>query len=114
MIFGTDKMLALLPMDDPSPVGFVNVYEKGDVWIKVRGCVECPRNCCGKCPMIAEDKCYLHLVDHGNHKPFICVIKPDPITKHDCSLVWECVQGSRKGKFRWKCDAKDVFRDVGP
>lgn len=102
-------------MDDPSPVGFMNVYEEGDLWMKVQGCEGCPTPCCGQCAMLFEKKCLLHLFDKGSKKPFNCVVKPSPV-KHnsDCQLVFECVQGKSKGKFRWKCDPQMVFRDKGP
>jgi hypothetical protein len=31
-----------------------------------------------------------------------------------CHLVWKCVKGRDKGKYRFKCDDQKHFRDEGP
>ena len=29
-------------LDDPTPVAYANVYENGDIWVKIQGCEACP------------------------------------------------------------------------
>ena len=36
------NMIALIPVHNPSPVGFLNVYEDGDEWVKIKSCLDCP------------------------------------------------------------------------
>jgi len=48
-------MNAVIPVDDPSPVAFEDVYDDGDRWEKLVGCEGCPEidRCCGNCPLCA-------------------------------------------------------------
>lgn len=106
------KLLALVPLDEPSPVGFMNVYEEGDIWLKIRGCEECENNCCGNCPLASDRGCYLHLINKGQDKPYHCVVHPSPL-KHriDCVLEYGCIQGKHKGMIRRQSDPRDVLRN---
>lgn len=112
-----NQIVAILPLDNPSPVAFANVYEPGDLWIKVQGCEVCERGCCGNCGLFLKDtcQCSVHIIDKGSNKPFHCVVSPSPISRNSiCKLVFRCVSGTNCGKFRWKCDDRDVLRDIGP
>jgi hypothetical protein len=118
----TDKILAVLPMADPSPVAFMNLYEPGDVWVKVQGCdactVERSRACCGAkpggqfhCPhVMVEGGCSLH-AEHNSSKPMYCAIQPTPEkTKGHCALVYRCVSGKWISHERHLCDRRGVLR----
>lgn len=109
------KLYALVPMNDPSPIGFMNVYDNEDIWLKVRGCEACDTTCCGNCPLLVDSECYLHIIHRGDHKPYHCIVRPDPL-KHNsnCKLVWKCTRGPRKGQYRFKSDPQNVFRNEGP
>ena len=96
--------------DCASPVGYRNVYEDGDEWLKVCGCDGCERvkQCCGNCPHSRGSGCPLHVL--GN-KPLYCIVNPTPNTcKPHCLLVFECVKGSNVGKFRHLTDRDEPFR----
>lgn len=105
-------------VDDPTPVAFFNVYEEGDVWVKIKGCNSCPvearKNCCGNCPMVTPNgDCYWHLEKKNSSKPFYCIIKPAPDQcKRTCALEFQCISGSRKGKIRRVADPGGVFVDA--
>ena len=109
-------MFAIVAMNDPSAMGFMDVYDPGDVWMKVQGCDACitENNCCGNCAARAGDKCSLHILNGGS-KPYDCVVRPSPIEHNsNCALVFECTCGKFKGQFRWKADPQSVFRVEGP
>jgi hypothetical protein len=101
----------------PSPIAFQNVYVDGDRWEKVQGCEACPPddNCCpDSCGAKANDKCSIHMVNPGQ-KPHDCCMQPNPIKRmNKCRLVWKCAKGRNKGKYRFKCDDQNHFRDEGP
>jgi hypothetical protein len=100
-------------MFDPSPVFFGNVFEPGDYWRTVRGCGDCARHCCGSCPHAGVGGCALHLIDHGQNKPFACCPPPYPNTKSAlCHLVWICESGSRVGSYRFASDDRGIFREA--
>jgi len=118
----TDKFAMVIPDDDPSPIAYINLFDQGDVWIKIKGCDECPIDlrlrCCNKCPCIVPDgKCYWHSSnphgDSGDMKPFRCIKNPSP--KNGvflfCSLEFECVAGPNKGKVRRLKDKLNVLFD---
>jgi len=112
-----DKMLALCPVGDPSPIAYMNVYEPDDLWIKVQGCEACPterrEKCCGNCPMLTPDaKCYWNMENkRASSKPFKCVVLPEPSrAKKGCALIFECVRGTHKGKLRHVTDIGGVLR----
>lgn len=103
----TKRKSVLCALDDPTPIAYFNVYEEGDVWLRIKGCESCPlenrKKCCGNCPMLTPDgNCFWHLESGaGSSKPFRCVVKPYPDTcKRFCSLEFRCIQGGKKGKTR--------------
>jgi hypothetical protein len=109
--FGT---VALVSCEKPETVGFMNVYDTGDVWVKVRGCEVCSQHCCGKCPLQFEGKCRVHQTDPQN-KPYVCVVQPLPnVQRLNCALVWKCFSGILEGRHRWACDPQNIYRYEGP
>lgn len=113
----TERKVALCPLDDPSPVAYFNVYEVGDIWVKIKGCEDCPledrRKCCGNCPMFSELGCYWHL-ESGNRssKPYNCIVDPTPDKGASyCQLEFKCVAGSKAGKIRKVREPGNVFGD---
>ena len=97
-------MEAIIDIDSQSSIGFRNVYEDGDEWIKIRGCDSCPeetrKKCCIKCPSLSGDGlCLEHYNQKG--KPLYCVTNPTikMCVKH-CSLTYMCTKGSNLGKIR--------------
>jgi hypothetical protein len=110
--------LVVVDMATSSPVAYINVYEEGDVWIKVQGCEACkmpaPKRCCGECPFATEKGCWWQLEKASvSSKPLVCIALPR-ITKRrtsDCTLIYRCVAGSMKGKIRRVFDDSDVFID---
>ena len=97
----TERYAAVIPVDDPSPIAFINVFEKGDVWVKTRECAQCG-GCCGNdCAMLLDNKCRLHMErrNDGTAKPFHCIIAPKPHTcKTYCTLEFTCIAGTNVGK----------------
>lgn len=103
----TKEKAVVCAVDDPTPIAYLNVYEEGDIWVKVQGCEACPeenrKKCCGNCPMWGNGGCFWHLGVNrrGSSKPWTCVVKPCPDTSWEwCSLEFRCVRGSRKGQIR--------------
>ena len=116
MIEGITEKAVVCLVNEPSPVAYLNLYEAGDVWVKIQGCEACPlerrKRCCGECPLFAETGCVLHLqkTAKGGNKPFKCVTTPHPDSaKGDCRLIYKCVAGSKKGKIRRVGDRGNVF-----
>jgi hypothetical protein len=109
---------AVFRIADASPYAYQNVYKEGDRWELVTRCKSCEPTCCERnCGMLVAGKCLAHAYGHrgGAMKPLGCCILPGPIGKMGfCTLVWKCVKGEDKGKFRFKCDDKNVLRDIGP
>lgn len=112
-----EKKCAVIPYDESSPIAFINVYEAGDVWIKVKGCEDCPeerrRMCCGNCPMITPDAWCSWQMEKGksSSKPLYCVVFPTPDTcKPNCVIIYKCIKGSHKGKVKHAHDSKGVIR----
>lgn len=102
-----DKTYVLVPIDDPSPVEYRNLFEPGDIWVKIKGCEECPlesrRRCCNQCPLLIQEtgQCMAHLGVGSLNKPFECVIKPIPSGCYSwCHLEYKCIQGKNAGKIR--------------
>lgn len=112
----TKRKSVVCPMDDPTPIAYLNVYEEGDVWAKIKGCEECPAEnrakCCGTCPMFSLQGCYWHLENQArSSKPWNCVVRPSPdVCWSWCSSEFECTQGSRKGQVRKVCEPGNTFR----
>jgi len=99
--------------NQPNPLTYLDVYEEGDMWVKIQGCEACPlenrKKCCGDCPMFTDKGCYFHL---GNllNKPYRCVINPVPSTCLSwCALEFECTEGSKKGLVRRIRDKGNEF-----
>lgn len=110
----TQQKAVLCLIDEPEPIAYLNVYEEGDIWVKIQGCEACSlenrKKCCGHCPMFTEKGCFLHLKDNGD-KPFRCVTKPFPTVCHSwCALEFKCIQGSKKGKIRRIRDVGNTFK----
>lgn len=111
----TKKLSAVIPVDDPSPLAYMNVFEEGDIWVKIKGCEECPieqrAKCCGTCPLFAGEGCYFHFINPKNsQKPFKCVVKPNPSRcKSTCCLEFVSVKGTQKGQIRRIRDKQGVF-----
>ena len=113
---GTYKERAMLiPLNDPTPKAFFNIYEIGDIWVKTIGCEGClsedMAKCCGKCPMLISKGCIFHLeAKRGSRKPFYCLSSPTPDTcKSWCQQEFKCVKGSYEGKIRKIREAKNIF-----
>ena len=103
-------ILALLPLDEPSPWGYMNLYEEGDIWEKVRSCVECENGCCGRCPLSSDKGCYLHLINRGQDKPYHCVVHPSPLKhRENCILEYKCIKGKYKGLIRKQNEPRNVL-----
>jgi hypothetical protein len=106
------KYCAIIPINETSPIAFINVYETGDCWIKIQGCEKCPedrrRLCCGNCGMLTPDgKCSWQMTENRSHKPLNCVIWPTPDQcKKGCQLKYKSIAGSLKGTVRSVSDAK--------
>ena len=97
-----NKKCVVIPIDEPSPIAYMNVYEEGDIWVKKKGCEGCKNieKCCGNCPLLTKDGCLLHL-QSGKMKPYKCIVYPTPDMAHSwCQIEFECVKGSNKGKLR--------------
>ena len=98
--------LAIISIEDATPMGYMNVYEHGDIWIKIQGCEKCSverrRRCCGQCPFLTDNGlCSWQLESKPSKKPFKCVVKPFPDSCiKGCALAFECVKGKNNGKVR--------------
>lgn len=113
----SNKKCAIIPWNEPSPVGFINVFEQGDVWIKIQGCEKCSKErrkkCCGTCPMLTPDAfCFWHIkAGSSSSKPFYCAVLPTPDScTPGCKLVYQCIKGSKKGLIRAIEDKRSIFR----
>ena len=104
-------MKVICHIDKPETVAYLDVYEVGDEWVKVKGCEGCPniKICCGDCPMLTSKGCFFH-IENTNSKPFRCVVQPTPETCLKwCQLEFECIRGTHKGKIRRIKDTGNVF-----
>jgi hypothetical protein len=114
-----EGQLALVDIAEATPVAFINVYEQGDIWMKVQGCEACqqeaPSRCCGKCPFAMNEGCAWHFQKTGivPAKPLNCVILPLILKKQKvgCNLIYRCVAGKHKGKLRRVQDHAGEFVD---
>jgi hypothetical protein len=110
------EMCAIVSIKDATPLAYINVYDQGDLWLKVRGCSECSltrrKRCCGNCPSLThEGDCNWQKYDKVSRKPFYCVVLPTPERcSPDCALVFSCVKGKMKGAVRRVTDMREVFR----
>ena len=113
--------LVVIDIKEASPVAFINVYEDGDIWMKIVGCEACrmpsPARCCGRCPFATIDGCAWHAKNFSlgsvSDKSLGCIVLPRITKKRTdkCSLIYKCVRGSMKGKYRRIFDHADVFQD---
>ena len=100
------ETLVLCKVNEPIPVAYFNVYEVGDIWIKIKGCESCSEEgkerCCRGCAMQTPKGCLLHLTRPAkSEKPYRCVIHPMPNKVISwCALEFKCVQGKHKGRIR--------------
>ena len=97
-------MRVVCEIDKPEVLEYLDVFETGDRWVKIKGCEACSfenrKKCCGECPMLTEKGCFFHL-EGTNSKPFRCVVYPTPNTNLTwCSLEFQCVEGNNKGKIK--------------
>lgn len=111
-----NKLSALIEVDSPTPIAFLNVFENGDKWVKIKGCEDCPeewrKKCCGNCPLKSDKGCSLHL-QKPFQKPFSCIITPSPyVCKKNCVLEYRCVEGKNEGKIRRVTDIRNVIKDI--
>lgn len=111
-----DKELVLCHKNLPEPIAYLNIYEKGDVWLKIQGCetcsIESKRKCCNGCPMYSDKGCYFHMENDGrkSKKPYHCVVYPDPSSSFShCQLEYKCIRGSKKGQIRKVRDRGNIF-----
>jgi len=110
-----NRMCAVIPWNSPSPIAFINVFEPGDIWIKINSCEGCKEieKCCGDCPILSSNGCAFHTSKrnrYSTNKPYQCVVKPTPDQGHSyCQLEFECIKGSKKGKIRRMSDSLDII-----
>jgi hypothetical protein len=101
----------ILDVKDPTPIAYLDVYEDGDRWERIRGCDECPEEwrakCCKGCmAYVPAVGCMMH---GTKTKPFVCVVVPAPSTcRRNCVLEFICTTGSKEGWARRVADSGDV------
>ena len=112
--------LAVVDMKEATPVAYINLYEQDDIWLKIRGCEDCPWEarirCCGNCAFLMERGCAWHYEkgDNTKAKPFVCVVRPSPDKISGfCQLEYQCAAGTNKGKIRRIYDRTNELID-GP
>jgi len=111
----TSQLSVVISVSDPSSIAFLNVYEEGDIWIKIEGCEKCSyenrTQCCGSCPMNTEKGCFFHLDKRSNiNKPFYCIASPTPKDCIGyCSQKFKCLQGKYRDKIRKISKPSDIF-----
>ena len=112
--------LAVVDMKEATPVAYINLYEQDDIWLKVKGCEDCPWEsrirCCGRCAFLMERGCAWHFErgDLTKSKPFVCVVRPTPESaKAFCRQEYLCIKGTKKNLIRRTRDKRGEFVD-GP
>ena len=111
----TVEKAVLCLLDDPTPIAYFNVYEVGDIWVKIKGCKDCSLTnrvkCCGTCPhATANGDCAWHLEEGRSSKPWMCIAWPTPDQANSkCSLEFKCTKGKHKGKIRKVKNPGNVF-----
>jgi len=106
------RPVAVVPLDDPAPIAWRDLYDEGDVWEKTRGCDECPEEwrakCCKGCvAYVPEIGCAMH---RPRTKPFECILLPAPHKcRRNCVLEFVCIEGPKKGWVRKVTDSNDVL-----
>jgi hypothetical protein len=111
------QLLCIVNME-AEVVGYRNLYDPGDEWVKICGCEECPeesqRRCCGKCGHRMAKGCSWHVEkgDLTTGKPFVCVVRPLPSHAHSfCQQEYRCVEGRYFGRIRRARDRRDLLRE---
>jgi len=99
-----NKQLVICDYKEPTSYVYLNVFQKGDVWLKIKGCEGCSwedrKKCCGKCPMNTEKGCFFHLDSGTSNKPQSCVVRPNPNASiSSCQLEFKCIKGINDGKI---------------
>ena len=110
--------LAVVDMKEATPVAYINLYEQDDIWLKIKGCEDCPWEsrirCCGNCAFLMERGCAWHFEkgDNTKAKPFVCVVRPTPENATSfCQQEYLCVKGTNEGKTRRIQDRRDRLAD---
>ena len=89
------------------------MFEEGDIWVKVKGCEDCPKEskemCCRNCPVFTGNGCHFHESGkYSTNKPYQCIIKPIPSQGISyCQLAFLSVKGKYKGKTRHLSESLD-------
>jgi len=109
------KVIALVAIDEPTVLGYANLFEPGDIWIKTVGCQGCKlesrKKCCANCMAFYSKGCGFQIRGGASHKPFECVVKPVPNQGLSyCQMEFQCVAGKNKGKVRKMSDSLDVLK----
>jgi hypothetical protein len=118
----TDKLSAVISLEEATPIAFFNMYDEGDVWIKTKGCESCLQErrikCCGNCPCVTPDgQCQWQVGENKRYprKSFFCVVYPLPSKfVSDCCIEYKCTEGDKKGKTRRIKDKLNVFIEETP
>ena len=110
------EKLFLCSIENPSPIFYCNIYEEGDVWIKIKGCEGCEKHkkCCGNCPLSVDSGCVYHIGINkkGSKKPFFCVYFPTPDKCLSwCQLEFKCIVGKYKNKIRKIKNPGNIFNN---
>ena len=103
-----EETLAIVKTEATEVVGYINIYEKGDCWIKIKSCEGCENIelCCRSCPMLSSQGCFFHL-DRTLNKPHKCVVHPLPSDcKRFCQLEYKEL---KSGKIRKISNPGNIF-----
>ena len=104
-------MKVVIDMDTVSAVGYKDVYEDKDEWVKIKGCEGCPletkKICCHDCySSLPNGDCEVH--EKG--KPYNCIVAPSiKMCIAHCLLEYKSVKGSKTGQVRRIKDKLNVF-----
>jgi len=111
----TESRAVVMNLDSPVPIAYLNIYESGDIWVKIQGCESCTDNikCCNNCGMFSEESgCSWHLERNQatTKKPWNCIVKPYPDAAMSfCALEFKCIHGSQEGQVRRVRDREGIF-----
>lgn len=113
------SMQVIIDIQKASPIAFLNVYEDGDRWEKIKGCEDCPienrERCCGNCHWLEKGAtCRWQNVggDGVSHKSLFCITHPLPGPDKmfsPCVIQYKCVKGKYIGKIRRISDKRGIF-----
>lgn len=101
----TKEIAVICKYDSPEPIAYLNVFEEGDVWIKIKGCENCKNKsrCCSGCPLLINEQCTYQLGNNAiqSKKPYHCVVAPSPRDTYDwCNLEFKCTYGTNINKIK--------------